>query len=69
MRDVDVRDLRRRLGLSRPKFAEQFGLCLPTLREWECGRRYPNQSALILLAVIARDPEVVKNAVRDLAAA
>ncbi len=57
--------LRKRLKLSRQKFAERFGLDVRAVQEWEQGRRVPDRAARVLLTVIDHDPESV---VRALAA-
>lgn len=56
---VDVRAIRRRLGLSQLAFAERFGFTVGALRDWEQGRRVPEASARILLKLIDREPEAV----------
>ena len=48
--------LRKRLRLSRQKFADRFGLDVRALQEWEQGRRIPDRAARVLLTVIDRDP-------------
>ena len=58
--------LRKRLKLSRQKFADRFGLDVRAVQEWEQGRRVPDRAARVLLTVIDRDPESV---VRALASA
>ncbi|MCY4661480.1 MAG: helix-turn-helix domain-containing protein [Acidobacteria bacterium] len=57
--------LRKRLKLSRQKFADRIGLDVRAVQEWEQGRRVPDRAARVLLIVIDRDPESV---VRALAA-
>ncbi|MBM3581522.1 MAG: helix-turn-helix domain-containing protein [Alphaproteobacteria bacterium] len=64
---VDVRAARRKLGMTQKDFALSFGVSLDTLRNWEQGRRRPEGSARVLLAVIERDPTAVLKAVRDAA--
>ena len=59
---VDLRELRRRMGLSQASFAARFGFSLGTLRNWERGRRRPDGAAQILLQVIDREPEAVERA-------
>jgi len=59
---VDVRAIRDRLGLSQPEFASRFGLALATVRDWEQGRRQPEQAARTLLLVIDRTPAAVTEA-------
>jgi putative transcriptional regulator len=66
---VDVRAIREQLGLSRPAFAERFGLAVAAVRDWEQGLRRPDPAARVLLLVIARSPDVVADAVAESKAA
>jgi putative transcriptional regulator len=59
---ADLPALRARLGLSQARFARAFGLDVATVAAWEQGRRRPDRTARILLAVIAREPEAVRRA-------
>ena len=59
---VDLKQLRRRLGLTQESFAARFGFSLGTVRNWERGRRRPEGPAQILLQVIDREPEAVERA-------
>ncbi len=61
---IDVRAMRRRLGLSQTEFAAKFGFQPATLRNWEQGRTCPEGPARVLLAVIARHPDAVEDALR-----
>jgi len=61
---IDVRATRQRLGLSQAAFAAKFGFQPATLRNWEQGRTRPDGPARVLLAVIARHPEAVEDALR-----
>jgi putative transcriptional regulator len=61
---VDVKETRRRLGLSQRVFAAKFGFQTATLRNWEQGRTYPDGPARVLLAVIAKHPEAVEDSLR-----
>lgn len=54
--------LRKRLGLSRRKFADRFGLDARAVQDWEQGRRVPDLAARVLLTVIDRDPAAVVKA-------
>ena len=56
---VDVRAIRKGLGLSQTAFGRRFGFPPATIREWEQGRRQPEAAARVLLLVIASKPEVV----------
>ena len=59
---VDVRGIRDRLGLTQQEFALRFGFSLAAVRDWEQGRRQPEQAARVLLLVIDRDPKAVEKA-------
>lgn len=61
---VDVRGTRKRLGLTQAAFAAKFGFQPATVRNWEQGRTRPDGPARVLLAVIARHPEAVEDALR-----
>ena len=54
-----IRALRKRMKLSRQKFADRFGLDARAVQDWEQGRRVPDRAARVLLTVIDRDPEAV----------
>ena len=66
---INVRAIREKLGLSRPAFAERFGLAVAAVRDWEQGLRRPDPAARVLLMVIRRSPEVVAEAVAEARAA
>ena len=57
---VDIRTLRQRLNLTQKGFATAFGFSLSTVRNWEQGTRRPAKTARILLALIDRHPDVVR---------
>ena len=59
-----IRALRKRLRLSRERFAERFGLDARAVQDWEQGRRVPDRAARVLLTVIDREPEAVIRALR-----
>ncbi len=58
---VDVRKVRRQMGLSQTQFATKFGFPAATLRNWEQGRAAPDAPTRVLLAVIAKHPEAVED--------
>ncbi len=62
--EVDVRQLRQKMGLSQAQFATKFGLPPATLRNWEQGRARPDAPTRVLLAVIAKHPETVEEVLR-----
>jgi len=61
---IDVRATRKRPGPSQAEFAARFGFQPATLHNWEQGRTIPDGPARVLLAVIARHPEAVEDALR-----
>ena len=61
---VDVKAVRAKVGMSQNEFASAFGISVSTLRHWERGDRTPQGPALVLLNVVAKEPQVVLNALR-----
>ena len=59
--EVDVREVRTKLGLSQAQFANKFGFPPATLRNWEQGRSRPDAPTRVLLVVIAKHPEAVED--------
>ncbi len=62
---IDVKAVRKKLGLSQDKFAITFGIPTATIRNWEQGHRNPEGTARILLAVIDRDPKLVQSVLQE----
>ena len=60
--EVDVRAVRRKLGYSQAEFATAFGFSLDALQNWEQGRRKPDPTARVLLTVIEKKPDAVREA-------
>lgn len=65
--DSDVGAIRRKTGLSQTAFANQIGVSVATLRNWEQGRRCPEGPARVLLALLAKDPDIVMRTLADAA--
>ena len=61
---VDVRAIRRKLGMTQQAFAARFGLSINTLRHWEQGKREPEGPTRAYLLVIERAPHAVQKALR-----
>ncbi len=59
---IDVGDIRHRLKMTQAEFSCAFGLSLDSVKNWEQGHRVPEGPAKVLLAVIAKDPKAVQNA-------
>jgi putative transcriptional regulator len=62
--ETDVRAVRQKLRLTQAEFAAKFGFQLATVRNWEQGRTRPDGPARVLLAVRARHPDAVEDALR-----
>jgi putative transcriptional regulator len=60
----DVRLLRRRLHMSQQRFAEAYRIPLPTLKNWEQGRRIPDAPAAAYLLAIERQPDIIRDALK-----
>lgn len=56
---VDVTAIRQRTGLSQSAFAASIGVPEGTLVNWEQGRRQPSGPAKVLLALLAKKPNLV----------
>jgi putative transcriptional regulator len=61
---VDVRGVRRKMRLSQSQFAARFGFAPASVKNWEQGRTRPEGPARVLLAVIAKHPDAVEDALR-----
>ena len=57
-----VRVLRMALGLTQEEFAVAYGIPVGTLRDWEQGRREPDQASKTLLKLIEVIPQEVRAA-------
>lgn len=57
---VDVKAIRGRRGLSQVAFARHYGFSPDAVRDWEQGRRRPEQAARTLLLMIDKEPEAVE---------
>ena len=59
---IDVRAIRKLLGMTQQEFSLQFGFPLGTLRNWEQGHRKPQGASRVLLTLIKKMPDEVKRA-------
>jgi putative transcriptional regulator len=59
----DVKAIRRTLRMSQHRFAAAYRIPLPTLKNWEQGRRHPDAPAAAYLLAIKRRPKEVMEAV------
>ena len=63
IRVPDVKAIRRSLRMSQQRFAEVYRIPLPTLKNWEQGRRHPDAPATAYLLAIKRRPKEIMEAV------
>jgi putative transcriptional regulator len=66
--DVDVRAVRRKLGMSQEAFASEFSFTLVQIRDWEQGRSRPLDNARAYMLLIDRRPDVVRKILAELRA-
>ena len=64
-RPIDVKAIRKQVKMSQAEFARAYGISKRALQEWEQGGRQPDSAARAYLTVIAKEPEVVRRAIRD----
>jgi len=60
---VQVKRIRKKIGLTQDTFATVLGVSVSGLRKWEQGQRQPHGAALTLLHVMDREPEAVVRAI------
>jgi putative transcriptional regulator len=63
--EIDVREIREQLNLSRKEFAESFGFSPRTLQHWEQGDRVPHGAAKVLLLLLQREPATIAKILRQ----
>ena len=64
---VNVKKLRKQLGLTQEAFAARYRIPLGTLRDWEQHRKHPDATARAYLMVIARNPAAIAALLRPAA--
>jgi putative transcriptional regulator len=64
--DVDVRAIRRQVGLSQDAFASEFCFSISQIRDWEQNRSRPLGSTRAYLMLIERHPAVVRQMLSEL---
>ncbi len=62
VRNVNVRALRERLGLTQEEFARRYRVPLRSVQEWEQGRKHPAPGTMTLLLAISRKPKALADA-------
>jgi putative transcriptional regulator len=61
---IDVKTIRKQVKMSQAEFSRAYGISKRALQEWEQGGRQPDSAARAYLTVIAREPAVVRRALR-----
>ncbi len=56
---INVKQLRKKIGMTQLEFAAAFGISVGTLRHWERGDRMPRGPARILLNLVEKDPGAI----------
>jgi putative transcriptional regulator len=59
---IDVKAIRRQVGMSQAEFSRAYGISRRALQEWEQGGRQPDSAARAYLTAIAKEPAVVRRA-------
>ncbi len=63
--DIDVREIRKKVGMTQETFAKHFGVSKRTVQDWEQRHRRPSGAARAFLKVIDREPEAVRRALGE----
>jgi putative transcriptional regulator len=66
--EVDVKAVRRKLGLSQEAFASEFAFSIAQIRDWEQGRSRPLDSNRAYLLLIDRRPDAVRKMLAEMRA-
>lgn len=62
---VDLKAIRKKQKLSQSKFAEEFGINLNSLKNWEQGKRGMDTTTILFFRAIEMYPEEMKNVARS----
>lgn len=66
--DVDVRSIRRAVGLTQEDFAAEFGFSATQIKDWEQGRTRPLDAARAYLMMIEHHPQVIRELLAEIKA-
>ena len=56
---VNIKQIRKRVGMTQLEFSSAFGISIGTLRHWERGDRTPKGPALVLLNLVQKEPHTI----------
>jgi putative transcriptional regulator len=62
--EINVRGIRKKLGLSQDAFAKEFGFSIHQIRDWEQERSRPLDGLRAYLMIIERNPQAVLHLLR-----
>jgi putative transcriptional regulator len=62
----NIKEIRERYDLSQSDFADQFGLELRTLQNWEQGRAPSDTPTRVFFKIVETDPEIILNVMSGL---
>lgn len=62
----EIRLIRDSLNMTQAEFSNLFHISLPTLRNWEQGRKKPNTLATIMLLMIKKNPESMQKEINEI---
>ena len=61
MKPDEIKEIRKKVGLSQKNFSEQYGIPVRTIEEWESGRRTPPEYVVRMLAYYVAEHQLYKN--------
>lgn len=62
---LEVKHLRKMLGMSQSQFAKTYGFSLSTVKKWEQGINSPDKSVKSYLKCIIKEPKYIANLVQS----
>jgi putative transcriptional regulator len=62
LKPIDVKKIRTSINMTQEQFASSFGMSVATLRHWERGDRVPSGTAMVLLNIVSKKPDMVLEA-------
>ncbi|GGF86779.1 MULTISPECIES: helix-turn-helix domain-containing protein [Cysteiniphilum] len=63
--DIDVKEIRLKLNITRGEFCEKYGFKLRTLEKWEQKVTRPDSATRAYLTVISCNPEIVHQSLQQ----
>lgn len=62
---IDLKAIRKRQKMSQSKFAEEFGININSLKNWEQGKRGMDTTTILYFRAIEMYPEEMKNVAKS----